>query len=151
MKSWFERKRVLPSIESIPAPDNEELRKMADLIATEASNKPDFDRRRRLLDLLDDACKFSAPRWMVENEFREIWQLVEADRRAGKTDPIDLAKSQRQLKAEYRVIADRRVRLGLVLNAIGRRNGIAYNEFPWGPPAAAKENKIVEFIFALSH
>jgi trigger factor len=123
---------------------------MADTISREAADKEGVDRKRRLLDLLDSACKFSAPKWMVENEFREIWRLVEADLKAGKRDPADVGKSRRQLRAEYRAIADRRVRLGLVLNAIGRRNNIAYAEFPWGPPAEAKENRIVEFILRLS-
>jgi len=147
MKTWLWRgSRSLPPWESIPAPENDVLRGMAASISKEQG----VDRKRRLLDMLDDACRFSAPKWMVEDEFHLIWSLVESDRKAGKLDPIDARKSVRQLRAEYHAIADRRVRLGLVLNVIGRRNNITAKEYPWGPPADVKEDKIVDFIFALS-
>jgi trigger factor len=133
-------------LESIPAPDNDALRGMAASIPQEEG----LDRKRRLFDMLDDVCKFSAPKWMVDDEFREIWSSLSSDRKAGKLDPIDARKSVRQLRAEFHAIADRRVRLGLVLNVIGRRNNITTTEYPWGPPDGVKENKIVDFIFTLS-
>jgi trigger factor len=61
---------------------------------------------------------------MVENEFSQIWQRIEADRAKGETDSEDAGKDDETLKAEYRAIAERRVRLGLLLSEIGRVNSI---------------------------
>jgi trigger factor len=61
---------------------------------------------------------------MVENEFSQIWQRIEADRAKGEADTEDAGKDDETLKTEYRVIAERRVRLGLLLSEIGRANGI---------------------------
>ena len=61
---------------------------------------------------------------MVESEFGAIWRQVEEDRRAGRLEPDEAAKSEEELRAEYRRIAERRVRLGLVLAEIGRRNKV---------------------------
>lgn len=61
---------------------------------------------------------------MVEAEFASIWQRVEADMKAGKLDTEDTGKDEETLKTEYRPIAERRVRLGLLLSEIGRSNGI---------------------------
>jgi trigger factor len=60
----------------------------------------------------------------VDAEFAQIWARVEADRKEGKTDSEDSGKDEETLKAEYRAIAERRVRLGLLLAEIGRTNGI---------------------------
>jgi trigger factor len=65
---------------------------------------------------------------MVEAEFGQIWQQLEADRAGGRLDPEDAAKSNEELEKEYRAIAERRVRLGLVLAEIGRRNNVQVNE-----------------------
>ena len=61
---------------------------------------------------------------MVEGEFDAIWRAVEAElQREGKTAE-DEGKSEEELKKEYHDIAERRVRLGLVLARIGEQNGI---------------------------
>lgn len=77
--------------------------------------------KRALLDKLDAAHSFDLPARMVEAEFDGIWKAVEADRARGEIDPDDVGKSDDDLKAEYRKIAERRVRLGLVLAEIGTR------------------------------
>jgi trigger factor len=77
--------------------------------------------KRALLDKLDVAHSFDLPARMVEAEFDGIWKAVEADRARGEVDPDDVGKSDDDLKAEYRKIAERRVRLGLVLAEIGTR------------------------------
>ena len=64
------------------------------------------------------------PRAWCEAEFDQIWQRLEADRKAGKLDDEDKDKDEETLKAEYRAIAERRVRLGLLLAEIGRANSI---------------------------
>ena len=80
--------------------------------------------KRELLDALAAKADFATPESMVEPEFNQIWQRVEADMKAGKLDDEDKDKDEATLKAEYRSIAERRVRLGLLLSEIGRANGI---------------------------
>jgi trigger factor len=80
--------------------------------------------KRQLLDALADRATFPAPEGMVEAEFAQIWQRIEADRKDGKTDDDDAGKDDETLKTEYRGIAERRVKLGLLLSEIGRANGI---------------------------
>ena len=76
--------------------------------------------KRSLLDALDASHSFELPPKMVEAEFDAIWQQVQADKAQGNVDPDDEGKSEDELKGEYKVIAERRVRLGLVLAEIGR-------------------------------
>jgi trigger factor len=80
--------------------------------------------KRQLLDALADVTKFASPEGMVEQEFSQIWQRLEADRQAGRLDDDDKDKDEETLKADYRAIAERRVRLGLLLAEIGRTNSI---------------------------
>jgi trigger factor len=87
-----------------------------------------FKLKRALLDVLDKSHSFELPPRMVEAEFDMIWQQVEADKARGGLPPEDEGKSDEQLKAEYRKIAERRVRLGLVLAEIGRARGVAVTD-----------------------
>lgn len=80
--------------------------------------------KRVLFDKLDAAHSFDLPPRMVEAEFGAIWRQIEADKAAGRLDPTDEGKSDDELKAEYRKIAERRVRLGLVLAEIGRQHKV---------------------------
>ncbi len=80
--------------------------------------------KRKLLDALADQASFPVPEGMVENEFAQIWQRVEADLKAGKLEGEDAGKDEATLKAEYRGIAERRIRLGLLIAEIGRTNNI---------------------------
>lgn len=73
--------------------------------------------KRSLLDELDQAHSFELPKSMVDAEFGQIWSQVENAER----DEEDKDKSEDELKEEYRKIAERRVRLGLVLAEIGKR------------------------------
>ena len=74
--------------------------------------------------MLDAKHSFDLPPRMVEAEFSAIWSQVEAERGRGELSEEDLAKTDDQLRAEYRRIAERRVRLGLVLAEIGRRHDV---------------------------
>jgi len=80
--------------------------------------------KRALLDALAEKASFQVPDGMVEGEFTQIWQRVEQDLKAGKLDADDQGKDEETLKADYRGIAERRIRLGLLLSEIGRTNGI---------------------------
>ncbi|WP_332656894.1 trigger factor [Brevundimonas sp.] len=83
-----------------------------------------FKLKRALLDELDKAHDFPLPPKMVEAEFDGIWGQVQADKEAGRLPEEDAKKSEKKLKDEYRKIAERRVRLGLVLAEIGRANNV---------------------------
>jgi len=84
--------------------------------------------KRRLLDALDARHDFPLPETMVSREFDLIWRQVQEElKREGKT-PEDEDKTEEDLKAEYRRIAERRVRLGLVLARVGEQNGIAVTQ-----------------------
>jgi trigger factor len=80
--------------------------------------------KRELLDRLAELVSFAVPESMEQTEFDQIWQRLEADRKEGRQDEGDKDKDDETLKAEYRVIAERRVRLGLLLAEIGRINNI---------------------------
>lgn len=80
--------------------------------------------KRALLDALAERASFEVPEAMVESEFGTIWERVEADMKAEKLDGDDAGKDEATLRADYRAIAERRIRLGLLLNEIGRTNNI---------------------------
>lgn len=83
-----------------------------------------FKLKRALLDVLDSKHDFPLPPKMVEAEFGSIWSQVQRDKTEGGLPPEDAEKTDEQLEAEYRKIAERRVRLGLVLAEIGRANNV---------------------------
>jgi trigger factor len=87
-----------------------------------------FKLKRALLDQLDEKHDFPLPPKMVEAEFAAIWQQVQQDKTAGQLPEDDAAKTDEQLEKEYRKIAERRVRLGLVLAEIGRANNVTVTE-----------------------
>jgi FKBP-type peptidyl-prolyl cis-trans isomerase (trigger factor) len=84
--------------------------------------------KRALLDALAEKASFPVPEGMVEAEFAQIWQRVEADLKAGRLDAEDQGKDEATLKAEYRAIAERRIRLGLLLSEIGRANNVQVSQ-----------------------
>jgi len=77
--------------------------------------------KRAILDELDKKHKFDLPPGMVEAEFTNIWQQVQAEKEAGNLDEEDAKKTDKQLEKDYRKIAERRVRLGLVLAEMGQK------------------------------
>lgn len=80
--------------------------------------------KRTILDLLDEKHEFDLPGGMVDAEFNQIWAQVENAER----DEEDKEKSEDELKAEYKTIAERRVRLGLVLAEIGKAANVQVPE-----------------------
>jgi trigger factor len=84
--------------------------------------------KRELLDALAEEARFLSPPSLLEAEFAAIWQRVEADQREGRVDDEDAGKDEATLKAEYKAIADRRVRLGLLLAEIGRVNNVEVSQ-----------------------
>ncbi|MDG2527398.1 trigger factor [Caulobacter endophyticus] len=92
------------------------------------TNSSRFKLKRALLDVLDSKHDFALPPRMVEAEFAGIWQQVQADKSQGGLPPEDAEKTEEQLQDEYKKIAERRVRLGLVLAEIGRKNDVVVTD-----------------------
>ena len=80
--------------------------------------------KRAILDELDKKHKFDLPPQMVEAEFSNIWTQVQSEKEAGQLDEDDAKKTDKQLEKDYRKIAERRVRLGLVLAEMGQKQEI---------------------------
>jgi trigger factor len=79
--------------------------------------------KRKLLDHLAAGHDFPVPPSMVEAEFNQIWQQLEQEA-AREEDPKAALAEMENDKSDYRAIAERRVRLGLLLSEIGQQNGI---------------------------
>lgn len=83
--------------------------------------------KRKLLDQLADAHDFDVPPSMVEAEFNQIWAQLQHE--AGhEEDPEAALKEMEAEKEDYRAIAVRRVRLGLLLSEIGQANGVTVSD-----------------------
>lgn len=147
------------------AVDDELAKRMglSDLEALKQAIKVDIERqfaalsrskaKRSLLDALDTSHSFELPPKMVSAEFDAIWQQVEADKAQGNVDPDDEGKSEDDLKAEYKTIAERRVRLGLVLAEIGRKGEVQITDQELGQALAqeasrypGQERQVYEFF-----
>jgi trigger factor len=84
--------------------------------------------KRQLLDNLDAAHKFALPPTLAEDEFKNVWNAVETDLKAQGRSFADEGTTEEKAREEYRAIAERRVRLGLVLAEIGEKNNITVTE-----------------------
>jgi trigger factor len=106
----------------------ESLEKLRELLKTNLAEQyaraSRFKLKRALLDQLDSKHDFPLPPKMVEAEFATIWNQVQQDKTNGQLPPEDADKSDEQLQTEYRKIAERRVRLGLILAEVGRANNV---------------------------
>jgi len=80
--------------------------------------------KRALLDELDKRHKFEAPATLVEGEFENVWNAIVGDLKQQNRSFEDEGTTEEKAREEYRGIAERRVRLGLVIAEIGEKNGI---------------------------
>jgi trigger factor len=137
--------------------------------------------RRALFDVLDERHKFEVPPALVEQEYENLWKTAVSEmKEQGKTFE-DEGTTEEKEQAEYRKLADRRVRLGLLLDEIARRNDLKVTDeettravaehvrqypgrekelwemFRNNPEALASirapliENKVTDFVLALAN
>ncbi len=107
----------------------EKLRQaVKDRIAQEYAGASRQKLKRGLLDKLDELHKFEAPPSLVEQEFTNVWNTVLADLKSQNRTFEQEGTTEEKAREEYRHIADRRVRLGLVLAEIGDKNNIKVND-----------------------
>jgi trigger factor len=83
--------------------------------------------KRQLLDQLAAAHDFPVPVTMVEAEFDQIWQQLEHEA-SHEEDPAAARAEMEKERGDYRAIAERRVRLGLLLSEIGQKNGVQISQ-----------------------
>jgi trigger factor len=137
--------------------------------------------KRALFDRLDETHKFETPPTLVEEEFNQVWQSITTEMETNKKTFADEDTTEEAAREEYRRIADRRVRLSLVLSEIGEKNGISVTDeeinralinrarqmpgrekeiwdyYQKNPQAMAQiraplfENKVVDFILELAN
>ena len=84
--------------------------------------------KRMLLDRLDESHRFEAPPSLVEEEFNLMWNSIKAEMESNGKTFADEDTTEEAAKQEYHTIADRRVRLGLVLSEIGEKNKITVTD-----------------------
>jgi len=84
--------------------------------------------KRQLLDQLDATHKFDPPPSLVKDEFDRVWNQVTSEMTAEKKSFADENTTEEKAREEYQKIAERRVRLGLVLAEIGEKNNITVTD-----------------------
>ena len=120
-------------LEFVETPLDDELAKKNNFETLDAMRKAVSDRigqdyaqisrsmiKRQLLDKLAETHKFAVPEGLVEGEFNSIWQRIEQAKKNGEK----LEDDEEKLRKDYQDIAERRVRLGLLLADVGRSNSI---------------------------
>jgi trigger factor len=110
----------------------ESLAKFKDVVkerlAREHSGASRQKLKRALLDQLDALHKFEPPPSLVEQEFNSVWSQIEGDLKQQNRTFADEGTTEEKAREEYRGIAERRVRLGLVIAEIGEKNNIKVSE-----------------------
>ncbi len=88
--------------------------------------------KRALLDALDKRYAFDLPEGLVNQEFNQIWNQVEQEQKASGRSFADENTTEDEARAEYRRIAERRVRLGLVLADVGEKAAVKVDDAELG-------------------
>jgi trigger factor len=169
----FAKSLGLESLDKVKAAVRERIQRENDSVAKQKT-------KRALFDVLDERHKFPLPPALVEQEFENLWQTATNElKEQGKTFEDENTTEEKE-REEYRRIADRRVRLGLLLDEIARKNEIKVTDeettraivehvrqypgrekelwemFRSNPEAVASirapliENKVTDFILALA-
>lgn len=95
--------------------------------------------KRALLDALDEQYKFEAPQKLIDAEFENIWNQVTQDLERSGRSFEDEETTEEEARAEYRTLAERRVRLGLVLAEMGEKANVQITD-------EEMQRALIEFI-----
>ena len=91
----------------------------------EFNNLSRMNLKRHLLDVLASEHDFEVPEKLLQQEFETIWNQFEEQRKKAKDpDALNEDKTDDQHKEEFRQIAERRIKLGLLLSEVGRANNV---------------------------
>ncbi len=94
--------------------------KVSDRIKADYEAASRMKLKRRLLDILDDEYDFEVPEGLVDAEYKGIVSQYEQAKKHNQLDESEKEKSEEELLADYKNIAVRRVKLGLLLSEIGK-------------------------------
>ena len=138
---WLSRESAAPRTENDRADLEARRQAVRAQLGREGSRLARDAFKRHLFDRLAATHDFPVPQPLVEREFNVIWKAVEATRSSAADETIGSARTDASLRAEYRAIAERRVRLGLLLVEIGRRHNMEVGGSP-----ALLEDRVVDLI-----
>jgi trigger factor len=97
-------------------------------IAAEFANMTAMKLKRDVLDKLDAEYNFDLPQRLVDAEFDQIWSALQREMQQSGKAFADEGTTEEEARKEYRAIADRRVRLGLLLGTVGEKAGITISD-----------------------
>jgi trigger factor len=97
-------------------------------IADEFGNMSNAKMKRDMLDALDAEYKFDLPLKLVDQEFEQIWAALEREMEGEGKTFADEDTTEEEVRTEYKAIAERRVRLGLVIGTIGENAGVTIGD-----------------------
>ena len=110
----------------------EDLPKLKEMIRSRISQEyatmTGMKLKRDVLDALDNLYSFELPERLVEAELGGIWNALANEMKKANKSFADEGTTEEDARKEYRTIAERRVRLGLVLGTLGEKEGIQVNE-----------------------
>ncbi len=138
----FAKKLGFDSLEKLKEAVTERMRKDYDVLVRN-------ELKRELFDALEPKCDFPLPQTMVEQEFQSVWEKVS---RAKAQGDASLDKPEDELKAEYRKVAERRVKLGLLLAEVSNKNNLQITQddvrkavFEQARMFPGQEEKVLQF------
>ena len=141
----FAKKLGMESLETLRERVREQL-------AAEYERTAEAQVKQEVLDALDGKFDFPVPEKLVDYEFEQIWHTVQQQMKDNGTSFEDEGTTEEEARKEYRAIAERRVRLGLVIGAIGRKAGVDVSEQELQQALIAKaqqypgqEKQVIEF------
>ena len=94
----------------------------------ELDNTSKIIMKKDLIDQLDKTYKITLPQGLVNVEFESIWKRYNEDKSKGVIDESDKNKKDEDVKKDYKAIAERRVKVGLILAKIGEDEKITVTE-----------------------
>jgi len=97
-------------------------------IAAEFTQMSGMKLKRDVLDKLDEQYNFDLPQRLVDAEFNQIWSALEREMNQSSKTFADEDTTEEEARKEYQAIANRRVRLGLLLGTVGERAGITITD-----------------------
>jgi trigger factor len=126
--------------------------RVSEMISLEYGSHSRRKMKRQLLDALDGLYSFDLPPTLLQQEFDNIWRQVEVEMRQNGKSFADEGTTEEESRAEYQKIAERRVRLGLVLAEIGERAKVEITDDEVGNAMIARarqfpgqEKQVIEF------
>jgi trigger factor len=117
----FAKRLGLDDLEALRSAIRDQMRSALDSMSRQAV-------KRQILDALDEGHRFDVPQQLVDAEFDQIWDRVKHEVEEHGRSFEDEGTTEEEARAEYRKIAERRVRLGLVVAEVGNRANVQVSE-----------------------